>query len=192
VTVSRIGSRNAGLVLVTVLVAACSTTTASPAPPTGGLASPIAVPISSPSGSPPPAVSANPPSVTPGQPGAIDAPAAVLVVNGERFAGTVGGYSFRTYSQSAPWLPATALKPVGLAANAGLVVKLDASATVESWGAAVATAADSSGDSLSTLGEGTGPARFTGPAAGDWVISVLITYAGGLGSGAYFWHLVVS
>ena len=125
-------------------------------------------------------------------PAVSDAPAAVLVVGGKRHPGEVGGFTFGTYSQSAPWSPATALDSVGVPAGSTLGVELDDRATIASWTARLATAADLTADTVTGIGEGDGPvASFAAPPVGDWVISLTVTYGEGLGSGAYYWHVVV-
>ena len=121
-----------------------------------------------------------------------EAPVAWLIADGDRFPGAIGGYVFGTSSSSAPWLPATALSPVTVAAGTTLAVELDDRATIASWGARYAAASDTTGDRLRGLGEAPGPPiEFAAPPAGTWVVSVVITYGGGLGDGAYYWHLVV-
>lgn len=121
-----------------------------------------------------------------------EVPVAWLIAEGDRDPGAIGGYVFGTSSSSAPWLPATALRRVTVAAGTTLAVELDDRATIASWGARYAAAADPTGDRLTGLGEATGPPiEFAAPPTGDWVVSVVITYGGGRGDGAYYWHLVV-
>jgi hypothetical protein len=142
---------------------------------------PVATPTS-------PAESSGPSTPSP----ASDAPIAVLVVGAKRHPGEVGGFTFGTYSQSAPWLPATALDTVAVRAGAALRVEVDDRSTVAGWIARLATAADVTADAVTGLAEGDGPTvAFAAPAAGDWVVSLTITYGDGLGSGAYYWHLVI-
>jgi hypothetical protein len=131
-------------------------------------------------------------SVVPATPAAVsNAPLAFLVIGTDRHTGEVGGFTFGRYSESAPWLPATALDPIDVASGAELRVELDERGTIDGWAARIATAADVTADAVVGLAEGRGPAAaFNAPAAGDWVVSVTITYGGGLGSGAYFWHLI--
>jgi hypothetical protein len=131
-------------------------------------------------------------SVAPATPGAVsNAPLAFLVIGADRHPGEVGGFTFGRYSESAPWLPAAALDSINVASGAELRVELDERATIDGWAARIATAADVGADAVAGLAEGGGPtAAFDTPAAGDWVVSVTITYGGDLGSGAYFWHLI--
>lgn len=131
-------------------------------------------------------------SVVPATPTAVsNAPLAFLVIGTDRHTGKVGGFTFGRYSESAPWLPATALDSIDVAAGAELRVELDERGTIDGWAARIAAAADVTAEAVVGLAEGGGPAAaFDAPAAGDWVVSVTITYGDGLGSGAYFWHLV--
>jgi hypothetical protein len=131
-------------------------------------------------------------SVVPATPAAAsNAPFAFLVIGTDRHTGNVGGFTFGRYSESAPWLPATALDSIEVASGAELRVELDERATIDGWAARIATAADVSADAVVGFAEGGGQAAaFDAPAAGDWVVSVTITYGNGLGSGAYFWHLI--
>jgi hypothetical protein len=122
-----------------------------------------------------------------------EAPLATLVVDGDaQHPGEVGGFGFERYTQSAPWLPATALDRIDVAAGSDLRVQLDDRATVAEWSASYAAADDSSGIVLTPLGTGGASAGFGAPPPGDWVVSVNVVYGGGAGSGAYYWHVVVS
>jgi hypothetical protein len=121
-----------------------------------------------------------------------DAPLAILVIGAQRHPGEVGGFTFGRFSDSAPWLSATALDTVQVRAGTELRVELHERATMQDWTARVATAADVTADAVTGLASGVGPAAaFTAPGSGDWVVSVTITYGQGLGSGAYYWHLTV-
>ncbi len=178
------------------VVYACSAP--GPVAPTGGSPPPSAPTNSSSSGlietSPSPAATTTPiESQRPAPTSAAnDAPIAFLVIGAQRNAGEVGGFTFGSYSQSAPWLPATALDAVRVPAGAQLRVELDDRATIAGWTARLATAADVTADSVTGLAEGDGPiAEFGAPSAGDWVLSLTIAYGSGLGSGAYYWHLVI-
>lgn len=173
-----------GLVMLAFLLAGCSVSPAAPPAATPGGSGPPAATA----GTTSPAASAATPAAA--SPPSFDAPAATMVVGGRRVAGEVGGYTWRAYSQSAPWLPAGALETVTVAAGERLAIELAGGAIVESWTASAATAADASGDVLTGLGAGGATIRFAAPAAGDWVVAVTIVYGGGLGSGAYYWHLV--
>jgi hypothetical protein len=131
-------------------------------------------------------------SPAPTTPSINTAPVAVLVIGDERYPGEVGGFTFGRYTQSAPWLPASALETVAVAPGAAVRVELDERAAIAEWSARLATAEDVTANAVSGLASGRGQAAaFAAPASGDWVLSLSITYAGGLGDGAYFWHVVV-
>ena len=175
-----------------VVVAAGCGWSGSTAPPPPASASPEAV-----TSSRAPATSANPGSTEPavaasggGPAAANEAPVATLVTATGRHPGDVGGFDFGTYTQSAPWLPASALDRVDVAAGEALRVELDGRTSIAEWTAAYAAAADVTGDQLVGLGGGEAAIAFDGPPAGAWVVTVTIVYADGLGSGAYYWHVV--
>lgn len=131
-------------------------------------------------------------SELPATPAVSDAPLAVLVIGAQRHPGEVGGFTFGRFSDSAPWLPAMALDTIQVRTGTELRVELDDRATIKDWTARVATAADVTADAVTGLASGVGPvAAFAAPGPGDWVVSVTITYGRGLGSGAYYWHLIV-
>lgn len=185
------------IVLVMALVASCT----SPAPGDSRPQDPSSAPRESAAvaSSGPSATSETLPSASPTgsgaprpsrRPGA--APVATLDVGGERFAGEVGGFTFGTHTDSAPWLPATALETVTIGAGAQLTIELDDQATIAAWRLGLADAADVTADRVTGLGEGLGPPiAFPAPPIGDWVLSASITYGSGAGDGAYYWHLVV-
>jgi hypothetical protein len=159
---------------------------------TAATASPSVVPSTATATATPALPSASVGSGTATPPAVSDAPVAVLVVGGKRHPGEVGGFTFGTYSQSAPWLPATALDTVEVPAGSTLGVELDDRATIAGWTARLATAADLTADAVTGIGEGAGPtASFAAPPVGDWVVSLTVTYGEGLGSGAYYWHVMV-
>jgi hypothetical protein len=187
----KLSRRGHSVVVLAISVAVGACTPAAPpsagTPPPSPSASAVAV-AATPAPTPTVAVE----SVVPGTQGAVsNAPLAFLVIGTDRHPGEVGGFTFGRYSESAPWLPATALDSVNVASGAQLRVELDERGTIDGWAARIATAADVTADAVAGLAEGGGPAAaFDAPADGDWVVSVTITYGGGLGSGAYFWHLI--
>ena len=125
-------------------------------------------------------------------PGAPDAPVATLVSGSDRVVGEVGAFTFGSHTDSAPWLPAQALEPIAVPAGSELSVELDDRATVGDWTARLAAASDPSADDVAGLASGSGsPIVFPAPPAGEWVVSVAITYGDGAGDGAYYWRLVV-
>lgn len=133
-----------------------------------------------------------PPSPRPAGP-TTEAPLATLLAGGAAHPGEVGGFDFGTATQSSPWLPATALDRVDVAAGTPLRVVLDGRGAIADWAAGYARADDTAGDAVTALASGAGPeASFEAPPAGDWVLSVTVVYADGAGTGAYYWHLVIA
>ena len=123
---------------------------------------------------------------------APEPPVAELVIDGDRYPGTVGGYTWAGYSQSAPWLPATGLSPVDVSPGAALSVEPVGGATgIASWTARVADADDPAAVTTQPLGAGATPVSIVGPGSGAWVLEVRLKYAGGRGDSAYYWQLVV-
>ena len=117
---------------------------------------------------------------------------AELVIDGDRYPGEVGGYTWDGYSQSAPWLPASGLSPVEVSADAVLSVELAGGETgIASWTAQVADAADPAAATTRPLGSGETTVDIVGPGPGAWVMEVRVTYADARGDGAYYWQLVV-
>lgn len=185
-----------GAALTSALLQGCMAPAASSAP--AAQRSSASTPSTQPAGIPSPdaptaSASEVEPRSTAGAPGrqTSEAPAATLSAGGMSFAGEVGGFDFRTATQSAPWLPASALDVAVVPAGSRLRVDLDAQATIAEWAASYAAADDTAGDDLVPLGSGPAPASFDAPPPGDWVLSVTIVFGDGAGSGAYYWHVAV-
>jgi len=153
---------------------------------------PSGAPSDPPSATPSPSVASEPSAAGATEAPAPEAPVAELVIDGDRYPGTVGGYSWDGYSQSAPWLPATGLSPVEVPADAALSVELAGGQTgIATWTARVADAADPAAATTRPLGEGNSTVAIVGPGSGAWVLEVRVTYADERGDAAYYWQLVV-
>ncbi|HEX5015640.1 MAG TPA: PPC domain-containing protein [Candidatus Limnocylindrales bacterium] len=193
-------ARAAVVGVIVVTVAACSVRGGSPRPddsqPLGSAAAPAAtdVPATQALTPPPPSAASptdGPPAASPPDEPA-DTPVASLIVDGQRYPGEIGGYTFGRITSSAPWLPAFALDQVTVPAGSRLTVELDDKATIAGWTARYAAAGDTAAFVVTGLGsDNSSTAVFRPPPPGDWVLSVEVTYGGGVGNGAYFWHLVV-
>jgi hypothetical protein len=123
---------------------------------------------------------------------AASPPTAELIVDGKRCPGTVGGYTWGAYSQSAPWHLATGLSPLTIPADVALAAGLEGrGASIDSWTARIAAAADTTGNEAVPLGSGGATVAFDGPPAGEWVLELRLVFADGAGDGAWYWHLVV-
>ena len=177
------------------IVIACSTTdptspsTESPgAPPS--IAATAAAPTDEPSNPVEPTLPPSPTAPS-DSPDPAAPPAVELIVEGQPYAGTIGGYTWGTYSQSAPWRPATGLQPITVGAETTLSAVIAGQARMESWAARFADAADPIAVAVTPLDAGDGPALFVGPPTGDWVLELHVVYANEAGDGAYYWHLVV-
>jgi hypothetical protein len=172
-------------------LAACSDRGGPPpgsAPPSPTASPPAQAPTPLPSTASP---TDSPPAASPGSQPA-DVPVATLVVGDERYPGEVGGYTFGRITSSAPWLPAFALDQVTVPSGARLSVELDDRAAIARWVARYAAAGDTGAFVITGLAEAASPtAEFRAPPPGDWVLSVVLTYGGGAGNGAYYWHVLV-
>jgi hypothetical protein len=188
----------AGRVLVAgsvLIVVACSTadptspSTQSPGPPPS-VAPTLPVPTGDPTNAVPPTppLSPNPASASP-DPNAP--PVLELIVDGQPHAGIVGSYTWGTYTQGAPWHPATGLQSISVSANGELTAELTGATRMDTWAARAADAADQFAETIRPLGSGAGTVAFFPPPAGDWVLELHVVYADGAGDGAYYWHLVV-
>ena len=171
------------LVAGTLALAGC--TAGASDPPSGAPSEPLST-TPSPALVPEPSVAATTEAPAP------EPPLAELVIDGDRYPGTVGGYTWDGYSQSAPWLPATGLSPVEVPADAALSIELaGGDAGIESWAAQVADAADPAAATTRPLGSGETTVDILGPGSGAWVMELRVTYTDARGDAAYYWQLVV-
>ena len=182
-------------VAMSLLIAAgCSTadptspSTQSPGPPPS-----IEATLVAPTGEPPSAVSPTPPPLSPppASPDPNAPPVIELIADGKRYAGTVGSYTWGTYTQGAPWHPATGLPPIQTAENDELTAELTGPTRIGPWAARVADAADLFAEAVRPLWSGAGTVAIFPPPPGDWVLELHVVYANEAGDGAYYWHLVI-
>jgi hypothetical protein len=182
--------RLAALVLAALALAALSLTACTRMPATTSV--PATTATSTAPATLPPASSAGTGSaaLTP-EPTLEPPPVATLVSGVAEREGEPGGWVWAGGSNSAPWLPASALDPVEIEAGT-MRVELAGDVDVDRWTARAATAEDTAGASLSPLGEGVGAPSFETPEPGSWVVAVEVLFADGLGSASYFWNVVVT
>jgi hypothetical protein len=132
-----------------------------------------------------------PPSTTPAPPSAEPTleppPAAVLVAGSGRHAGEVGSYTWAGGSDSAPWLPATALAPAPVGGADGASIEVLGDVAIAEWVARAAPADDPAGASVTPLGTGAGEPSFPLPAGGPWVVAVHAVFADGRGDATWYW-----
>ena len=184
----------AAMTALVLIVVGCSTadptspSTESPGPSPTIAATAIIAATDEPSIAPPPTT----PLATPSASADSNAPPALeLITDGQRKPGVVGGYTWGTYTQSAPWHPSTGLAPISVPENGELSAELTGPTGIDSWAARVADAADPLALAVRPLGSGAGTVAFFPPPAGDWVLEIHVVYSGGAGDGAYYWRLVV-
>ncbi len=108
----------------------------------------------------------------------------------------VGSYTIDGFGSDSPWLPASSLEQI-LTVHVGseLRIRLDGDQSIEQWSVSAARAEDTHADGLIGLGDGdaapqAGAIVVGAPPAGDWVVMASVRFAGG--SGAYYWHVVVT
>jgi len=187
--------RLTALVLLVGVVTGCTAESASPLPASPTLSQAPATaeasqtppsPSATLARTPDPTVIATPPAETLAPP-----PAATLVAGTTRQPGEPGSWAMAGGTSSAPWLPVHALDPVEVP-QGPLTVELEGDLGIASWTAQAATAEDTLGERLTSLGEGSGTPAFHAPSAGAWVVAVEVRFAGNQGSASYYWHVVVT
>ena len=116
-------------------------------------------------------------------------PAATLAVEGgDPVAGQLGSFTWNEGGSDSPWLPGT---PVDVGAGEVLTVTIADGVAVDDWSARRVPAGTTDGVGAVRLGGGPAPVTFDAPAPGSWSVQVLVRFAGGLGSAAYYWQLTV-
>ena len=118
-------------------------------------------------------------------------PAAVLIVGERRLTGEVGSYAWPGGSESAPWLPATALERFEVPGGVRVRFEVPGGPGLASWTATSAAADDPAATTRVPIGEGLGPPSFETPPDGRWVVSVHVVFADGQGDANWFWSLAV-
>jgi hypothetical protein len=149
----------------------------SPAPPSVGATPPAVAPTAIPN----PTIATEAPVVPPG---------ATLSAGEVRQPAELGSWTWQGRSDSAPWLPASALDVVAVPAAAELRVAVDDAEPLAGWTARAAPASDPSGTEITPLGTGSGEPAFAPPAAGAWVIQVQARFVAG-GDAAWYWSVDV-
>jgi hypothetical protein len=167
----------AGSLVLACLVVACGNQTLGGS----GTASPPAVSASGVTVSP--AAVASPPLA------AAEPPAAALAAEGgDPVTGQLGSFTWADGGSDSPWLPGT---PVVVGAGEPLTVTLADGVAVADWSARRVPAGTTDGAGAVGLGSGPTPVTFAAPRPGSWSVQVTVTFAGGLGSAAYYWQLTV-
>lgn len=142
-----------------------------------------------PSGTPPATVR---PTPVPGEPGAT-----LRIGDGAPIAGALGSWTGEVSGSDAPWLPASALTPIDLAADGVLSIAFADGTLVGSFAASVADVADVRGESPHRVG-GRGSAIPplaavpVGPLPrGAWVLAVQLVRADERGEATFYWSVRV-
>jgi len=124
---------------------------------------------------------------------AAEPPAASLAAEGgDPVAGQLGSFTWNDLGSDSPWLPGA---PLTVGSGELLTVTLGGDAgddvAVADWSARRVPAGTLNGSGAAGLGGGDAPVRFAAPGPGSWSVQVLVRFAGGLGSAAYYWQLTV-
>lgn len=182
-------SRWPAAIALSLAVAGCAAAgPPSAGPPTPG-ASARPIPTSR-SATPAPSPTPGIPEGTPSATLAAGPPVATLTVEGgDPVDGQLGTYLWLDGGTDAPWLPGA---PIVAAAGEPIDLALDPAVGIAGWQARIVPANAAGPDGATDLGEGSGSARITAPAAGTWTLEVAVQFADGLGSASYFWQLRVA
>ena len=172
------------LVLVAQLMAACAGGSA-------GSTEPTAVP----SGPSPSARAGSTPvvatpvaSVAPARSGEPP-PASLRAEGGDPVAGQLGSYTWGAAGSDSPWLQGA---PVTVGSGEPLTVVLSGDPPVDDWSAQRVAAGTSDGSGAVSLGSAQGaPIAFVAPGPGRWSVQVLVRFAVGGDSAAWYWLLDV-
>lgn len=122
-------------------------------------------------------------------------PATLDHADGTPVVGEVGSYTIDGFGSDGPWLPASSLVQT-VTVNVGdrLRIRLDGSPALGQWSVAAARADDTRATGLIGLGDGDAAPRdgvvVPAPPPGDWVVMASLSFEGG--SGAYYWHVIVT
>jgi hypothetical protein len=120
---------------------------------------------------------------------AVGPPAASLSAEGgDPVAGQLGSFTWADGGSDSPWLPGS---PVAVAAGEPVSVTVADGVPVATWSARRVPAGTSDGAGAVGLGSGPALVTFAAPGPGSWSVQVDVTFAGGLGSAAYYWQLTV-
>ena len=115
-------------------------------------------------------------------------PATLAAEGGDRVAGQLGSYTWDGGGSDSPWLPGA---PVDVGAGEPLTVTVADGVAVGDWSARRVPAGTANGSGAAGLGGGDAPVTFSAPGPGSWSVQVVVRFAGGLGSAAYYWQLTV-
>jgi hypothetical protein len=106
---------------------------------------------------------------------------------GDPVVGQLGSYTWADGGSDSPWLPGA---PIRVGTGEPLTVSIADGITIAGWSARRVPAGTLDGTDAVALGSGGPPVTFAAPAAGTWSVQVVVRFAGGLGSAAYYWQVV--
>lgn len=175
------------MLMLALVVIACSTVGASVPPLNGSPAAASATASSAPAASV--AATAGPSTATTAIPVTSEPPSASLDVDGgDAVTGQLGSFTWNGGGSDSPWLPGA---PIAVGQGERLNVTLVGGAAAADWTARRVIAMTTDGSGAVGLGDGTGPVSFLAPPAGAWSVQVVVRFAGDLGSATYYWLVTV-
>jgi len=133
-------------------------------------------------------------SVTPGAPTPPAAssteppPASLAAEGGDQVVGQLGSYTWGGGGSDSPWLPGTTM---AVGTGERLTVILAGGLVPADWSARRVPAGTADGSGAVRIGGGPAPVTFVATGPGSWSVQVLVRFADGLGSAAYYWQLTV-
>ena len=133
------------------------------------------------------ASSSAPPSV---EPGVSEPPAAwIAVEGGDPVVGELGSFSWNNSGSSSPGLDGT---PIHVGAGEPVTMTLASPVDIDRWQVSRVLPGNRDGVGAISMAEGTGqPVSFAAPSTGVWSVEVQVSFAGNLGSAAYYWRMAV-
>ncbi len=175
----RSGRRSASvLLMLVVILGACGGGTPAGSDPAAATAGSTADPT------PVPTVVVTPEPTVADQP-----PAAWIAVDGgDAASGQLGSYTWNESGSDGPWLPGT---PIAVGAGETLMVTFDRPVRISAWTARRVPAGSTDGSGAVGVGSGGSSIAFGLPEPGDWSVEVTVTFADGLGSASWYWHITV-
>lgn len=122
-------------------------------------------------------------------PSSAEPPTASLAAEGgDPVVGQLGSFTWNGGGSDSPWLPGA---PLAVGAGERLTVTLTGGVGSADWSARRVPAGTANGSGAVGLGGGPAPVAFAAPGPGSWSVQVLVRFAGGLGSAAYYWQFTV-
>jgi hypothetical protein len=175
--------------LITGLLAACSTPGSSPSPPTEAspaasvVATTTVIPSTTPSEGPPT------PEPTPEPPIPEPPAASIAVEGGDPVVGELGSFGWKNAGSDSPWLDGS---PIHVGPGETLALTMGEPVGIDQWTVSRVPPGDRDSSRAVGMGEGSGgPVTFLAPPSGSWSVNVDVWFVDNLGSASYYWLVEV-